>query len=459
MNIEHERNFIGCLFLMALRDMSPDDISIAASGIEPDDFADHQHQSIFAAVKLRSDTGQSFDVPLILKGCQGKVDHHYLFDLCANSTSTANTAEYKRLIKQYSIKRKGLALTNQIAELLHKNPDPVQTLGYAETLIKELMGKSSMNSSSFTHISKMLTGYIDDLEQKLNSPESNKGYMTGIKCFDDRLEDGIQAGSLIVMGGRPGMGKTALMLSLIRGFTESHKERSTFVYSLEMSLPQLAKRYATFYTGMSYDRMIQEINRDPDGLIWGKLAKMAHENRELPIYMKDTANLTVDQVCSDIRKNNRENPVGLVALDYLTLMKIPDSDRRDIGIGEVTRTLKNLAKEIGCVIVLLAQLNRSVESRPNKRPLPSDFRDSGSIEQDADYIITLYRDAVYDEDSPIADIAEADWCKVRHGTPFKAYMGFVNGAWVDTFNQPSAKERVRSAMAPKKKERPFASGI
>jgi replicative DNA helicase len=137
-----------------------------------------------------------------------------------------------------------------------------------------------------------------------------------------------------------------------------------------------------------------------------------------------------------------------VAIDYLTLMQMPNADRRDLSVGEVTRTLKNLAKEVGCNVLLLAQLNRGVESRQNKRPLPSDFRDSGSIEQDADYIITLYRDAVYNEETEMGAIGEADWCKVRHGSTFRGFLNFKNGMWVDDLEQAYASEIYKRAIMP-----------
>lgn len=426
---ETERNYLGSLFLMAIREMNAGDISQSTYGITHDDFHDHQHKAIFRAIKKRLEQGKSFDAMLISDDCGTAVDVGYLFDLVKNTASTANVSEYKSKIKESSIKRQGIGIGQQIIDLMSQTESPIKSLGIAETMIQTLMGKANSDAGNFIHISDILAEYLSEIENRLLNPEQATGLMTGIEEFDCHLEDGLQPGSLVIMGGRPGMGKTAMMLALIKGMASQMKDRSALAFSLEMSIQQLAKRYATFYTKRSYDGMIEEMQRDPDGHMWPKIAEMLTENKSLPIYMRGTSNLSIEQLCADVRHHARDNPIGLVAIDYLGLMDMPSADRHDLSIAKVTRSLKNLAMETGCVIILLAQLNRGVEQRRDKRPLPSDFRDSGAIEQDADYIITLYRDAVYDEETVMRTIGEAHWCKVRHGAPFRAFMDFKGGNW------------------------------
>ena len=453
---ETERNYLGGLFLMAIREMNPSDISQSAYGLSPDDFYDHQNRSIFQSIKKRLEQGKSFDAMLIIEDCGTSVDARYVLELVRNTASAANTSEYKSLIRQASIKRQGMGVGQKIIELMSQTESPLKSLGMAETMIQSLMGKANSDGGNFLHISDILAQYLSEIENRLQNPEQTTGLMTGIEEFDCRLEDGLQPGSLIVMGGRPGMGKTAMMLALIKGMASQMKDRSALAFSLEMSVQQLAKRYATFYTGRSYDGMLEEMKRDPDGHMWPKLAEMISDNKSLPIYMRGTSSLTIEQLCADVRHHARDNQIGLITVDYLGLMEMPSADRHDLSIGKVTRSLKNLAMETGCVIILLAQLNRGVEQRKDKRPLPSDFRDSGSIEQDADYIITLYRDSVYDEETVMRTIGEAHWCKVRHGAPFRAFMDFRNGNWVKLdMDQGVAHNMMLESLA-KSESKPFA---
>ena len=415
---------------MAIREMNPNDISQSAYGLSPDDFYDHQHRAAFKAIKKRLEQGKSFDAMLISDDCGSAVDAGYLFELVRNTASSANVSEYKNKIKQSSIKRQGIGIGQQIMDLMTQTENPAQALGAAETLIQTLMGKANSEGGNFIHISDILASYLDEIQNRLDNPEQATGLMTGLPDLDCHLEDGLQPGSLIIMGGRPGMGKTAMMLALIKGMASQMKDRSVLAFSLEMSLIQLAKRYATFYTKRSYDGMIEDMQRDPDGHMWPKISQMIQENKSLPIYMRGSSNLSIEQLCADVRRHARDNAIGLIAIDYLGLMDMPTADRHDLSIAKVTRSLKNLAMETGCVIILLAQLNRGVEQRKDKRPLPSDFRDSGAIEQDADYIITLYRDSVYDEQSVMRNIGEVHFCKARHSAPFRAFMDFRAGNWL-----------------------------
>lgn len=459
--IETEQQYLGCLMLMGFREMNPHDISSACNGLQPDDFMTPQNRAIFNSIKNRSDRGQSFENILIIEDCKDEVSHTYVFEIFKNAVSTANVSEYKRIVKSNSVRRQALQSLNVIADMLHTSETPQRALGEAETIIQTLMGKASVDSGSFTHISQILTGYVNELEKRLAGDKETMGLTTSMPTIDEYLDGGIQPGSLVVMGGRAGSGKTSMMLSLIKGFAREMKTRSALAFSMEMSNLQLAKRYVSSHTGASYNRMVHELQNDPDETMWAKIFKLVGDDQNLPIYIADSSKLSVEQVCADVRQHARDNRVGLIAIDYLGLMDMPSADRHDLSIAKVTRALKLLAMELSCVVLLLSQVNRGVEKRDNKRPIASDFANSGAIENDADYVVTLYRDNYYNEDSMMGEIGEVNFVKNRHGEPFRVFMNFTSGNWIDNCNQAEAYNLMTQSMSRpsyKSEPKPYAGG-
>lgn len=207
--------------------------------------------------------------------------------------------------------------------------------------------------------------------------------------------------------------------------------------------------------------MVNELQNDPDETMWTKIFKLVGDDQNLPIYVADSSRMSVEQVCADVRQHARDNRVGLIAIDYLGLMDMPSADRHDLSIAKVTRALKLLAMELSCVVLLLSQVNRGVEKRDNKRPIASDFANSGAIENDADYVVTLYRDNYYNEDSMMGDIGEVNFVKNRHGEPFRVFMNFTNGNWIDNCSQAEAYNLMTQSMskpAYKSEKKPYAGG-
>lgn len=458
--IEIEQQFVGGLFLMSIREMAPSDILQSCSGLSVSDFYNQPCGVAFGIVKKRCERGLSFDVPLIISESSGKIDSRYLFEIVNAVASTANMGEYRRLIKQSSLRREGMALGNTISDMLSKSDDPAVTLGQAESMIQTLMGKAHFGKSDFIHLSELFGQYIDEVDQRLKGTGQEKVLLTGIDTIDQQLDGGILPGSLIVMGGRPASGKTSLMLSFLRGMARAMGGREALAFSLEMSNLQLAKRYASFYTGKSYNAMIEDMQRDPDGTMFSKISAMIGQDQDLPIYLSDSRNLSIEKLCADVRTRAKESDVGVICVDYLGLMDLPKADRHDLSIGTITRSLKILAGELDCVVLLLAQVNRGVEQRANKRPMPSDFRDSGSIEQDADYIFTIYRESVYNPDTPMGSIGEIICGKSRHSHTFTTYMDFVNGSWIDGVDQASAYNRsTEEQQKPARYAEKYSGGI
>lgn len=269
-----------------------------------------------------------------------------------------------------------------------------------------------------THLKDFMADAYRDL-QSAHDGNCVNFVPTGFVDFDQKI-GGLQKDGLVIVAGRPSMGKTAWAASVMRG---ACKTAPVLMISLEMSGKQMAMRFMAAEYNVDLQVMMQGgLNRDQ----WSKLAKAVQTLGASDIYVNEKAGQSVEDVISEGRRFKRNHgDVGCIIIDYLTLLNMPQGDRRDLSVGEVTRRLKLLAKEINAPVVLLSQLNRKVDDRSNKRPMMSDLRDSGSIEQDADMIIFPYRDEVYNETADNAGLAEINVAKNRNGR-----TGIVMMSWV-----------------------------
>lgn len=438
MIVEFEQQYLGGLFIMAAREEDINDIEARAMLVKPEDFYSEFHGRVHQAVIARLNERKSFDLVTISdaivkheKATQGDIG--YIAELVRNTASTASLKEYAAKIKNHAVKRQGMALANRLSEAFGESDNPLEVLGHAESLIQELMGKATTDESRMKHIKEVMLEYIDDLEASIKDPDHSKGLRTGKKSVDDFLGwKGFVPGSLVVMGGRPSVGKSAAMLDLMTA-TAQNNDVDVMAYSMEMPNSQLMERIVSGETKYDQEKLIKSLASDSgvdSQQAWDMVFNLFSRLESSRLYMNDDPNLSIEQIKSDVRQRNRVSKVGAIFIDYLQLMKTAKAENRNLAIGDVTRQLKVLARETGAVIFLLAQLNRDVEKRGDKRPVASDFRDSGSIEQDADYIICLYRDLLYNADTMMGNIGEWLFRKVRHGAIGTVFNEFIAGQWV-----------------------------
>lgn len=438
MIVEFEQQYLGGLFVMASREEDINEIEARALLVKPEDFYSEFHGRVHQSIITRLSERKSFDLVIISdaiskheKASSG--DMGCIAELVRNTASTASLKEYAGKIKNHAVKRQGMALANRLADAFGESDNPLEVLGHAESLIQELMGKAVTDDSRMKHVKEVMLEYIDELEASIKDPDHSKGVRTGKKSVDDFLGwKGFVEGSLVVMGGRPSVGKSAAMLDLMTSIAQNNNF-DVMTYSLEMPNQQLIERVVDGETKISQEQLIKSLASDSgvdSQQAWDMVFNLFARLESSRLYMNDNPNLTVEQIKSDVRQRNRVSKVGAIFIDYLQLMKTAKAENRNLAIGDVTRQLKILARETGAVIFLLAQLNRDVEKRGDKRPVASDFRDSGSIEQDADYIICLYRDLLYNANTLMGNIGEWLFRKVRHGAIGTVFNEFIQGQWV-----------------------------
>jgi replicative DNA helicase len=396
--------------------------------LSPEDFYRDAHKTIFAAmVELfeRSEPQDLITVTNILKD-KNRLDAiggpAYLASLTDIVPVVANIGFYGKIIRQKAILRQLIQTSTEIAARCYEEQDDIDSLvDDAEQTIFEI--SRSKSSQGFLALSKIIPNTFRALEKRFERKELITGVPTGYEEFD-RLTAGLQASDLIILAARPSMGKTALAMNIARNAAVQHKI-GVAVFSLEMSEEQLALRMLCSESRVNSQDLRTGFIKDRD---WPKLTKAAGDLSEARIFIDDTPAITVLEMRAKSRRLKTEHDIGLIVVDYLQLMQGRRSaERREQEISEISRALKAMAKELHVPVIALSQLNRGLESRPDKRPKLSDLRESGAIEQDADVICFIYRDEVYNqaEDNPRKGIAEVIIGKQRNGPTGKFELTFL----------------------------------
>jgi len=309
-----------------------------------------------------------------------------------------------------------------IEKCLLDKGDFEEVLDFAETSIFKVSEQKAQ--SSFQELGDLININIDKLEEQQGSTGGLSGLSTGYMKLDS-ITSGLQKSDLIILAARPSMGKTALALNIARNVAIEER-KPVAVFSLEMSNEQLSMRLLTSEARIDSNRLRTGFISQED---WQNATDAAGILNELPIFIDDAPNITVMEIRAKARKlYQKHNEIGLIIIDYLQLMKPPfKSDRRDLEIAEISRALKALAKELNVPVVALSQLNRMLEQRADKRPMLSDLRESGALEQDADIVTFIYRDEVYNKepDNPKKGTAEIIVAKNRNGATGTALMHFL----------------------------------
>jgi len=422
-SLEAEQSVIGGLML---DNRAWDEI---ADIINEQDFYRHDHALILRSINALAENEQPYDVVTVSEwlGARGELDSigglAYL-SILANDTPTAvNIKAYANIVREYSMLRSLIQVGNEIsASAYNADGKPSKELvDEAERKVFLIAEQGAGNRQGFEAINELLGRAVKRVEEMYRSDTALTGIATGFNNFDDKTS-GLQNSDLIIIAGRPSMGKTSFAMNLAEN-AALHNENSVAVFSMEMPGEQLALRMMSSLGRIDSHSLRTGKLDDHD---WPRLISSVNMLSKAKLFIDDTAALTPTELRARTRRLKREHGLDLVIVDYLQLMQVGGStENRATEISEISRSLKALAKELQVPIVALSQLNRSVEQRPDKRPVMSDLRESGSIEQDADVILFIYRDEVYNPESADKGTAEIIIRKQRNGPIGTVRLSFL----------------------------------
>jgi replicative DNA helicase len=424
-NIEAEQAVLGAIFLQ------PSSLTLASELLIPEDFYRASHQKIYNAMLELSDKGEPVDlvtVTSVLANANlleeiGGVS--YLSDLADSVPTAANIEYYGKIVEEKSILRRLIRTATGIAQDGYSREDEVEVLlNEAEKTIMEVAQRK--NAGAFQNIKDVLVQTYDNIELL----HENKGDVTGIPTGFielDKMTAGFQRNDLIIVAARPSVGKTAFALNIAQNVATKTDE-NVAIFSLEMGADQLVMRMLCAEGNIDAQRLRTGSLTPED---WGKLTMAMGSLSDSGIYIDDTPGIRVSEIRAKCRRLKQEAGLGMVLIDYLQLIQGSGrSDNRQQEVSEISRTLKELARELKIPVIALSQLSRGVEQRQDKRPMMSDIRESGSIEQDADIVAFLYRDDYYDKESENKNIIEIIIAKQRNGP-----VGTVSLAFVKEYNK------------------------
>lgn len=407
------------------------------------------HNQIFAAMLQLHQANQPIDMINLdhaLKNA-GVLDDiggfAYLAELAKNTPSSANMVSYAEIVRDCAIKRFALAKINECEKQLFDGMKPAETvLENISTLFSQIGDYAKEGKTSGVQSAQDIASeWVNEQLHRESNPDAIKGLRTGIEALDDLLAPKqLIRGGLLVVGARPKVGKTAFYCQLALQCVCVEKKRAV-LFSLEMGRKQIFERMLGQWANINTNAFYHTNNRFEIDEIYGKATRAMEEITEgNRLFIDDTPAVSMAHIRSECRRILREEgEIGLVAVDYLTLMSAEQAERNDLAYGKIVKEMKNLARELNCVVLLLTQLNRGLESRSNKRPQPSDSRDTGQIEQECDYWIGLHREGVYDQNAD-PHLTEIIVNSNRHGTGGTVYVDFRNGA-IRQLNQAEAYQR------------------
>ena len=412
-SIEAEQSVLGGLFL------DQDALIKVVERLQADDFYRKDHQIIYNAILALDHDGKPFDLVTVAEWLEShrQLDEAgglpYLADLAENTPSASNVGVYADIVRKRSVLRQLISATVKINETVFnpKGRSSEEVLDFAEQTVFEIAEQENRGRRSYRGIKDLLAGAMDRVDELYSKKTHITGVATGFDDFDDQTA-GLQRSDLVIIAGRPSMGKTAFAINIAE-HAAIKEQMSVAVFSMEMPGEQLAMRMMSSLGRVDQHKVRTGRLNDED---WPRLTSAVALLQDKKLIVDDTPALTPAELRARCRRIAREHSLDLIIIDYLQLMQIPGtSENRATEISEISRSLKAMAKELEVPVVALSQLNRSLEQRPNKRPVMSDLRESGAIEQDADVIVFIYRDEVYDEDTPDKGIAEIIIGKQRNG--------------------------------------------
>ena len=401
----------------------------AADMVVEEDFYRRDHRLIFRAIADLQSHSSPCDV-LTLSDWLGERSLledagglAYLGTLAKNTPSAANIKAYCEIVRNRSVLRQLITVGNGISGSAYQTEgrSTEVLLDDAEREVFKIAEQGARAKKGFVAIKDLLVKAVDRIDELFQQDDPITGVPTGWSDFDEKTS-GLQKGDLIIVAGRPSMGKTSFAMNIAENAAIQAKV-PTAVFSMEMPGEQLAMRLLSSLGRIDAHRMRTGKLEDED---WPRLTSSVGILADAPLFIDDTPALSPNDLRARARRLKREHGLGLIVIDYLQLMQVTGtSENRTNEISEISRSLKALAKELEVPVIALSQLNRSLEQRPNKRPVMSDLRESGAIEQDADVIAFIYRDEVYNEDSPDKGTAEIIIGKQRNGPIGTTRLTFV----------------------------------
>lgn len=412
-SIEAEQAVLGGLML------DNDAWLLVAERITEQDFYRNDHRIIFSALAGLAGAGKPCDVVTVAEALEanGELERvgglPYIASLAEHTPSAANISAYADIVRGRSVLRQLIRAGASISGVAF-NPEgrsSEELLDEAERLVFEIAEQNKRGRAGYKSIKELLGSALDRIDELFTKQSPITGVPTGWGDFDE-LTSGLQPADLIVIAGRPSMGKTSLALNIVEH--AAIKDRHCVaVFSMEMPGEQLAMRLMSSLGHIDQHRMRTGKLTDDD---WPRLTSAVQMLNDTKLFIDDTPALTPGELRARCRRIAREHGLNLIVIDYLQLMQVAGTkENRATEISEISRSMKALAKELHVPVIALSQLNRSLESRNDKRPVMSDLRESGAIEQDADVIVFIYRDEVYNPDSDQKGIAEIIVAKQRNG--------------------------------------------
>ena len=401
------------------------------------DFYREDHRLIFRAIAQLNEKGRPCDAVTVTEWFEshGLVDQvdggGYVSQLASNTPSAANVRAYAEIVREKSILRQLVDVGAEIASGVF-SPDgrnSRELLEEAERRVFAIADQDLRTGASFVTIQTAIKEAIEKLDELAKHEGDITGIPTGFKDFDEKTA-GLQDSDLIIVAGRPSMGKTTLAMNIAENAAIKH-EKPVAIFSMEMSAQQLVRRMFSSLGQIDQNKLR---TGNLDDLDWPKLTSAMNLLHKSQIFIDETPSLSPAELRARARRLKREHDIGLIVVDYLQLMAVPGTrENRATEIAEISRSLKAVAKELQLPVIALSQLNRALEQRPNKRPVMADLRESGSIEQDADLIVFIYRDEVYNEDTPEKGKAEIIIGKHRNGPTGTVVLTF-QGHWLRFLN-------------------------
>lgn len=395
-----------------------------------EDFYRHQHKMLFEALSDLSKRDQPFDVITVAESLKslGELDNvggeSYLFELSNNIPSVANIGAYVEIVREKSVHRQLISVSNEIAETAY-DPDGrkvSELLDIAETKVFAIAEQTGTEGGPEI-IKNVLGKAIEKIDELYHSDGDITGISTGFKDFD-QMTSGLNPSDLVIVAGRPSMGKTTFAVNMAEN-AALQSGMPVLIFSMEMPDDSLAMRMISSLGRINQGRVRSGQLKDED---WPRVTSAVNMLSEVKLFIDDTAGLSPAEMRARARRVAKEHgQLGMIVIDYLQLMQVPGFkvENRTAEISEISRSLKALAKELNVPVVALSQLNRSLEQRADKRPVMSDLRESGAIEQDADLIVFIYRDEVYNEETPDKGVAEIIIAKQRNGPIGKVRLAFL----------------------------------
>jgi len=448
MTIEHEQSLIGGL--MKIASCESDIASYILSTLKPASFSTLVNKEIYKGLLFLNANKMYFDNLSVMKQLD-KNDFVEIrdIDLCYQYAADASLLrQYSTAIKDESMERFSVAKIADIQDMITnpENGNIAQRLGLAESVISGLIEQMQNREEKGLRDAGYWAGeWIDD--KGAYHAGEHTSYTLGITDIDEAFKPkGVLPGSLVVIGARPKMGKTFTAVKIIDHFLKE-TDKSVCCFSMEMRGVDIWERTMSSRSKIDSDSFYS-ISFENTGF-WDHAGATNNELANSNYYLDDSPQVSMAKVKKEVREVHRKNPVGLVMLDYLTLMGTEEAERNDLKYAQITKELKILAKELGCVVLLLIQLNRGLEARPDKRPVPSDGRDTGQIEQDCDVWIGLYREGVYNKDCG-HKLTEAIVRLNRNGASPTAYMELNNGHFEDV-SLLEAHRQIEDVKAEKRK--------